>query len=115
MLKSVLRRGRRGFTLIEIMIVILIIGVLLAIAVPNFIRARETARLKSCLSNLRQIDAAKDQYAAEHKKRDGDAVDWSDIIPTYIKTEPECPTGVPYTLGSVGQNPTCSIADHVLP
>ncbi|MCL6624082.1 MAG: prepilin-type N-terminal cleavage/methylation domain-containing protein, partial [Fimbriimonadales bacterium] len=63
MTNLVKNRRRKGFTLVEIMIVVLIIGILLAIAIPNFMRARETSRTKSCISNLRQIDAAKEQWA----------------------------------------------------
>src|SRR5947209_15377900 len=61
------RWGRKGFTLVEIMIVVLIIGILLAIAVPNFIKARETSRTKSCVANLKQIDAAAEQWAMDNK------------------------------------------------
>jgi prepilin-type N-terminal cleavage/methylation domain-containing protein len=64
-------RAERGFTLVEIMIVVLIIGILLAIAVPNFVRARESSRAKACVSNLKQIDAAKEQWAMDNNKRTG--------------------------------------------
>ena len=63
-----LRKSRRGFTLIEIMIVVLIIAVLLAIAIPNFMKARDTSRAKACVANLRQIDTAKMQWAMDNKK-----------------------------------------------
>jgi prepilin-type N-terminal cleavage/methylation domain-containing protein len=63
MRKLMNRRRERGFTLVEIMIVVLIIGILLAIAVPNFINARERSRANACRSNLRQIQAAKEQWA----------------------------------------------------
>ena len=62
-----------GFTLVEIMIVVAIIGLLAAIAIPNFVKARETAQLNSIFNNLRIIEGAKDQWALENKKGTGDA------------------------------------------
>jgi prepilin-type N-terminal cleavage/methylation domain-containing protein len=102
-------RAERGFTLVEIMIVVLIIGILLAIAVPNFVRARESSRAKACVSNLKQIDAAKEQWAMDNNKSDGAACAMTDLVPNYIKSTPSCPSGGTYTVGNVGTNPTCSI------
>lgn len=67
----------KAFTLVEIMIVVAIIGLLAAIAIPNFVRAREQAQLNSILNNLRIIEGAKDQWALEQKKGTGDTMDWT--------------------------------------
>jgi prepilin-type N-terminal cleavage/methylation domain-containing protein len=102
------KKARHGFTLVEIMIVVLIIGILLAIAVPNFVRARETSRAKSCTANLKQIDSAKEQWAMDNNKTTGDAVAAGDIIPAYIKNTPLCPSGTAaYDPGAVGTDPVC--------
>lgn len=105
-------RRRKGFTLIEIMIVVLIIGILLAIAIPNFMRARETSRAKSCCANLKQIETAKEQYAMDNKLADGDPIpnDGADLWAAggYIKQAPECPSGGDYTVDVIGENASCS-------
>ena len=109
-------RAERGFTLVEIMIVVLIIGILLAIAVPNFVRARESSRARSCVANLKQIDAAKEQYAMDNNLSNGATCVMEDLVPTYLKSQPSCPSGGTYTVGAIGTNPTCSIGGtHVLP
>src|SRR5215470_4300119 len=74
------RWSRKGFTLVEIMIVVLIIGILLAIAVPNFIKARETSRTKSCIANLKQIDAATEQWAMDNKASQSATVSLGTLI-----------------------------------
>src|SRR5262245_53210562 len=62
------RTTRWGFTLLETMVVIMVIGVLLAIALPNFVRARRTSHTKACIANLKQIDAAKQQWAMDNNQ-----------------------------------------------
>jgi prepilin-type N-terminal cleavage/methylation domain-containing protein len=78
-----MRRG--GFTLVEIMIVVAIIALLAAIAVPNFLRARKRSQATRCLEDLRILDSAQDQYAIENNKGSGDTVGWADIQ-SYLKT-----------------------------
>jgi len=110
-----IKRLRHGFTLVEIMIVVLIIGILLAIAVPNFVRARDSSRTQSCIANLRQIDSAKEQWAMDNKKNTGDTMAMGDLAGVYMKSTPSCPAGGTYTLNAVGTNPTCSVSGHTLP
>src|SRR5437764_6998303 len=100
-----------GFTLVEIMIVVAIIALLAAIAVPNFVRARNTSQRDACIENLRQIDWGKQQWAVENRKSSADSCS-SDDVKTYIKLNsfPHCPAGGSYTLGVVGEDPVCSLA-----
>src|SRR6187401_1170220 len=99
-----------GFTLVEIMIVVAIIGLLAAIAIPNFVKARATAQRNACIANLRMIDGAKEQWAIENKKGSSSAID-ADQVNGYIKGgAPSCPGGGTYNYGNVDSNPTCSLA-----
>lgn len=102
---------RLAFTLIEMMIVVLILGILLAIAVPSWIKAREGSRRTACLRNLKKIEEAKEIFIVEGKLSAGDSVAEDDLQPTYIKgTEfPACPESGEYTIGEVGEAVTCSV------
>lgn len=80
-----LNTKRGGFTLVEIMIVVAIIALLAAIAVPNFLRSRKRSQATQVLSDLRIIDAAVDQYAIEFNKAGGSNVVWADVQ-RYVKT-----------------------------
>jgi prepilin-type N-terminal cleavage/methylation domain-containing protein len=115
MSKLSIRSRKGGFTLIEIMIVVLIIGILLAIAVPNFVKARDTSRTKACIANLKQIDDAQQQWAMDNKFDSTHAVALTDLCGAglYIDTAPQCPAGGNYTLTTVDAVPTCDVANHV--
>ena len=112
---------KSGFTLVEIMIVVAIIGLLAAIAIPNFIRARTTSQKSACINNLRQIDGAIQQWALENKKDAAAAVVYNDIS-SYLKNSVICPSGGTafsdsYTIVDVATKPVCQKvpATHVLP
>ena len=106
----IIRKNTAGFTLVEIMIVVAIIGLLAAIAVPNFATARTNSRRSACINNLRLIDAAQEQWALENNKNTGDAVGAADVLPFLRNTinMPVCPSGsAAYTLTVVGTAPVC--------
>ena len=110
---------KSGFTLVEIMIVVAIIGMLAAIAIPNFVKARTASQKNACIANLKQIDGAKATWALEMKKSSGDTPVASDLFgaTAYIRDIPVCPGGgAAYitTVGQVDASPTCNIALHVL-
>jgi prepilin-type N-terminal cleavage/methylation domain-containing protein len=122
MKKRTSRKG--GFTLVEIMIVVAIIGLLAAIAIPNFVKARNTAQATGCINNLRQIDGAKQTWALE-KGQGPDASPQDTDLKPYIKLDnknniPGCPAQGHYTIGNVGTLPTCDLSSrtdspHIIP
>jgi len=109
--------AKSAFTLIEIMIVIAIIGMLAAIAIPNYVRAREVSERTACINNLRQIDGAKQEWALENQKSDTDTPTEADLKPYLRDGMPSCPGGGKYTINALNADPTCSLAakGHTLP
>ena len=111
-----------GFSLVEIMIAVVIVGIILAIALPNYFKSGKTSQKTVCIANLEKIDAAIDQWALENHVSAGTAVSGSEeeIYNDYVRGgKPKCPAGGEYTLYAVGTNPqdACSKEDegHKLP
>ncbi|MFN3690572.1 MAG: competence type IV pilus major pilin ComGC, partial [Fimbriimonadales bacterium] len=107
MRKSVARS--RGFTLVEIMVVVLIIAILVSLALPSWMNARARAQARTCVANLRQIHQAKEMYALATRAQTGASVNMSDLVPNYLQAEPFCPagSGAPYTVNPIGTPPAC--------
>ncbi len=99
---------------ISIALSVIILPLMLAIAVPNFVKARNTVMQNACITNLRQLEGAKQQWALENQKPQDSIVTFDNILP-YVKTQPVCPSGGTYQLGRVSEKPTCSVPGHVLP
>jgi len=114
---------KAGFTLVEIMIVVALIGLLATIAIPNYVHARSNSQTNACINNLRQIDAAKQQWALEQGKTTGDTPTTDSIMPYVGRGEAGnvgglfCPLISPrvgfagYTINAVGVPPACNQYD----
>lgn len=100
---------RRGFTMVEIMIVVMIIGLLMMIAVPQWMKARQTSRETTCKENRRVINDMK-QLWAQDEGHDGNSVPSdADLLPYYLKVPPKCPENGTYALNAVDVPSECSV------
>jgi prepilin-type N-terminal cleavage/methylation domain-containing protein len=99
----------RGFTLVEIMIVIGIMSILLAVAIPHFVKARGNSYAKTCQSNLKNILGAKERWAMENNQDATSTPAMNELVQTYLKSTPQCPAGGTYTVGSMGELPVCNV------
>lgn len=98
-----------GFTMVEIMIVVTIIGLLLVIAIPNFTKSREVAQRNTCISNLRVLDTAKQLWGMEFLKGDADEPEMSDLVGPglYLRKLPSCPAKGEYSINTLEYWPSC--------
>ena len=99
-------RHTKGFTLVEIMIVVAILVLLAVLGIPSFLSARQRSQASICINNLRQIDGTKNHYALEN----GNSVPaLTDMAPDYIKKIPICPAGGTYSVGTLDNLSSCSL------
>lgn len=107
---------RRGYTLLEILIVVAILGILVGLAFPNFIKSRNHAQKQMCIENMSQIESAKQIWGVEHGRTDGDEPGDADLFgaTSYMKERPVCPAGHSYSLNPIGVNASCPEPGHTL-
>lgn len=107
--RAAARRRRPGFSLLELMVVVAIFSVLVSIVGPSYIRARQSARVRACVKQIRTLQAIKDQYAMMRRLPQGAAVSFADLVADgLLREEVICPDGFPYAVGAIGEDVICT-------
>lgn len=104
----------QSYAQVALLPAVVVPAALAGIAVPNFIKARGASQRNACINNLRQIEAAKGEWALENNKTNGDMPTKQDLM-FYLRRWPVCPAGGTYSINPVGTSPTCSVPGHKLP
>jgi len=104
--------NKRGFTLVEVMAVVLLISLVIAIAIPNFVANRRKAQATVCIANLRRIEEGKAVWVADGAVGAENSMDT--LVTSYIKSTPRCPGGGTYEVGNRNEVPTCTVQGHAL-
>ena len=112
--------SRSAFNIWEILFLVFIVGFVVVIAIPNFVGGGHGSPANSCINNLRQIDAAANQFALENHLTNGDRIGFPNDLTPYIKLNsqgeiPGCPSGGIYSIEKVGEKPVCSLGTNVIP
>jgi prepilin-type N-terminal cleavage/methylation domain-containing protein len=106
--------GKGGFTLVEILIAVAVIGLISAVAFPQFMKARSSAAMNICISNLKRIEEGKDLWAVWEGGNQNDTPTWAELIPDYLRKMPSCPLGGTYSINRMDADPTCTMDGHEL-
>jgi competence protein ComGC len=114
------KTSRLEFTVLAVLLVVLFIGFIVCLAIPNFNPGSHTSSHNACINNLRQIDGAAYEFALEHHLTNGEAINFPTDLTPYIKLNsagkiPSCPMGGFYSIKKVGDVPTCSLGSTVTP
>jgi prepilin-type N-terminal cleavage/methylation domain-containing protein len=109
-----MKRNSKAFTLLEIMIVVTLIGVLAAVAIPSFQQAVAKTQRQSCISNLKSIDMAKAQWMADAQKSSDETPSDADLFgeDKPLRDKPKCPSGGTYDLREASKKPLCTVRGH---
>ena len=114
------QHSHSAYTLVEVLVIVCVIALLAALAIPNFIRPRSNYSTPACINNLRIVDAAANQFALEYNKTNGERTNFPNDLTPYIKLTPAgkipgCPQGGVYHLTRVGDTVTCSLGTTITP